>query len=80
MIEDDGLKHTRTERGREGRRETALVREGGGRGYSGTQEPSDMTQMHCATVQRGREGGGELSDCAVSMLFCREDDAWQTAH
>lgn len=41
-------------------RETALVREGGGEGgYSGTLEPSDMTQMHWATVQRAVGGGGE---------------------
>lgn len=66
-------------------REIALVWEGGGEGgYSGTPEPSDMTQMHCATVQRavggGRrvpsERGGEEEEEAMSIcessvpLYC----------
>lgn len=48
------------ERGREWKtereRERERVWEGGG--YTGTPEPSDMTQMQCATVQRanGRVG------------------------
>lgn len=84
-IRDDTLSHTRTERERGTVRETALVREGGGEGgYSGTLEPSDMTQMHWATVQRavggGRrvlsERGGEEEEEAMSIcessvpLYC----------
>lgn len=42
--------------GRERKTGRELVWEGGG--YTGTPEPSDMTQMQCATVQRanGRVG------------------------
>lgn len=49
--------------GVEGReRERELVWEGGG--YTGTPEPSDMTQMQCATVQRanGRVGRREKEE------------------
>lgn len=58
-------------------REWKTQREGGG--YTGTPEPSDMTQMQCATVQRangrveGREekrGMGEGAPDADFQLCC----------